>query len=461
MLGLHHQIAFGAEQRAGRVPALLDVRRMAGPDQHRAHLLAGGSQCAGRDAQGDRVEAHCFSIRIVPDSSTSPDHPGGTASVASRSSTTAGPSIRLARLRLAGDDLGVAVDGVSAASLGALGGLAHGLGVDLRAGCGRGGAKRHKLNLSLRVTVAVRLLVGLVEILLQMVAERHRQLERLPAVAQLGDELHVSFGIAQLLAGALRQLVGLVLQVRGLQQHAALRVAAALGHHQTQRGQHARGPRAEDLRDPQLLGDRGRVQAAGAAERHQGEVAGVDAALDGHHAQRPDHLGVGDADDPLGGLALVEAERVAEVRHGRLRRLAIEFDPARDPAEQAQQQVRVGDGRLLAAVTVRRRARTRAGAARTDPERAARVAPGDRAAAGADGVDVEHRQRDGAAADLATRRLADLAVEHDADVAARAAHVEAQGVRLARRMGGPGRAGGAAGRAGEHGQRGVVGGLLE
>src|SRR4029453_11614668 len=73
--------------------ALLDVRGVAGADQGRAHLLAGGPQGAAGDAQGDGVQAH-RSIRMVPDSSTSPLHPSGTASVASGSSTIAGPSMR-------------------------------------------------------------------------------------------------------------------------------------------------------------------------------------------------------------------------------------------------------------------------------------------------------------------------------------------------------------------------------
>ena len=54
---------------------------------------------------------------------------------------------------------------------------------------------------------------------------------------------------------------------------------------------------------PELGGDRRRVHRAGAAERQQREAARVDAALDRDHAQRPHHLLVGDADDPLGGLA--------------------------------------------------------------------------------------------------------------------------------------------------------------
>ena len=112
-------------------------------------------------------------------------------------------------------------------------------------------------------------------------------------------------------------------------------------------------------------------------------------------------------------------------------------------------------------MAVGRGPRARAGRARADPQRAARVAPGDRAAAGADGVEVEHRQRDRTAADRPAAGLAGAAVLDHADVARRAAHVEAERVGLVRGERGPGRAGGAAGRARQHGQRGVRAGLVE
>ena len=206
------------------------------------------------------------------------------------------------------------------------------------------------------------------------------------------------------------------------------------------------------------------MERAGAAEGEQREVARVDAALDGHHPQRPDHLRVRDAADPLGALAQPEPELLAEPADRVACRARVELDRARQRragAEQAEDDVGVGHGRRLAAVTVGRRPRARAGRARADPQRAARVAPGDRAAAGADGVEVEHRQRDRAAADRPAAGLAGAAVLDHADVARRAAHVEAERVGLVRGERGPGRAGGAAGRARQHGQRGVRAGLVE
>ena len=56
VLGLHHQLAGGVEQRGRAVVALLDVGRVSGADQRRAHLVAGGSQPADQHLQRDRVE---------------------------------------------------------------------------------------------------------------------------------------------------------------------------------------------------------------------------------------------------------------------------------------------------------------------------------------------------------------------------------------------------------------------
>ncbi len=41
VLGLHDELAGGVEERRGAVAPLLDVRRVRGPDEDRAHLLAG------------------------------------------------------------------------------------------------------------------------------------------------------------------------------------------------------------------------------------------------------------------------------------------------------------------------------------------------------------------------------------------------------------------------------------
>ena len=112
------------------------------------------------------------------------------------------------------------------------------------------------------------------------------------------------------------------------------------------------------------------------------------------------------ADDPLGGLELARgrARRPAPAdrrarrrrRRGRRRRPGVESG-----GEDAEQEVGVGDRRLGPAAPVAGGPGVGAGRARPDAQRAAAVAPPDRAAAGADGVDVDHRQLDHAALDLA------------------------------------------------------------
>ena len=78
-----------------------------------------------------------------------------------------------------------------------------------------------------------------------------------------------------------------------------------------------------------------------------------------------------------------------------------------------------------AAVAVAGRPGPRAGALRADPQHAALVDPGDRAAAGADRADVDHRDLDRHAPfDLEGGGEALLAADHGRDVGRGAAHVE-------------------------------------
>ena len=90
----------------------------------------------------------------------------------------------------------------------------------------------------------------------------------------------------------------------------------------------------------------------------------------------------------------------------------------------AEQEVGVGDRGLGAAAAVAGGPGVRPGRLRPGAKRAARVEPADRAAAGPDGVDVDHRQLDHPAADLARVGAPHPAVLDHADVARGAAHVE-------------------------------------
>src|SRR5256885_1321368 len=107
--------------------------------------------------------------------------------------------------------------------------------------------------------------------------------------------------------------------------------------------------------------------------------------------QSAHHLSVRDTADALRGLVHIQPELVAEPLHRALGRLAVQLDLAGQRGvggQQAEHQVRVGDGRLLAPEAVAGRPGPGARGLGADAQRAAGVTPGDRAAAGADRVDV-------------------------------------------------------------------------
>ena len=141
------------------------------------------------------------------------------------------------------------------------------------------------------------------------------------------------------------------------------------------------------LADAQLLRERGRVHGAAAAEGDQGEVARVEAAVDGDQLERVDHVVVGDAHDAAGGFVGVDAEprshrldRLLDRVHVGLHLAAAEIVAV----DAAQPEIGVGGGGLRPAAPVGRRARHGAGRARADAQLAVVVDPGDRAAAVAD-----------------------------------------------------------------------------
>ena len=118
---------------------------------------------------------------------------------------------------------------------------------------------------------------------------------------------------------------------------------------------------------------------------------------------------------------------------GALRGGAVELEPAGQPRRQpSEQQVRVGHRRARPASPVAGRPGVGAGALGPDPQRSARVAPDDRAAAGADGVQVDHRQPHRQPTDLALRAAARFAGPDQADVGRGPAHVQRDRVLDAR-----------------------------
>ena len=256
----------------------------------------------------------------------------------------------------------------------------HGRRPQARGGTQRGDADRHQLDLDAIVAIAVALLVSLGKRLAQCVGVRRaavvglresiacgaqgsrhaarrpycprgrpstrrahrsclhgplldRELERLPAVAQLVADADARGRLAELRARSCherRALCEKALCVERLpgEHHSARRVAPGGRCGEAERAQHPGGARHEDPLHPQLPRQRCRVQGAGAAERHQREAAGVDPALHGYRAQRAQHLGLGDAHDSLRAALWRKAERGGEGGDRALGGVAVELQSA-------------------------------------------------------------------------------------------------------------------------------------
>ena len=142
-----------------------------------------------------------------------------------------------------------------------------------------------------------------------------------------------------------------------------------------------------------------------------------------------DHVRLDDADDAGGGADRVEAERARDVRR-RSPPVARSGRSARRPPRKApgssaaEHDVGIGHGRLGAAGVVARRAGSRTRAARPDAQCAAGVDPRDAAAAGADRGDLDAGHADRLVLDADRARHDRPAVLDQADVEARAAHVD-------------------------------------
>ena len=133
---------------------------------------------------------------------------------------------------------------------------------------------------------------------------------------------------------------------------------------------------------------RGRRRAAARpAEGDQPELARVEAPLDGHQADRLDHVGVGDPSTPSAASSTLSpsgSRSASAAPPGQLdveRHAPVEEEIVADASEH---EVRVGVRRLRRRPCRSRRARIRAGALRAAARVSGRVEPGDRAAAGAD-----------------------------------------------------------------------------
>ena len=106
------------------------------------------------------------------------------------------------------------------------------------------------------------------------------------------------------------------------------------------------------MRDAEEVGDLGGEQAAGAAERDHGVVAGVAPARRRHLADAEHLVRRRDLQRARGHLLRRHAEPLAELGIGGARRLEVELDLAADQRRRqaAEHDCRIGDGRLRAAL---------------------------------------------------------------------------------------------------------------
>ncbi len=189
------------------------------------------------------------------------------------------------------------------------------------------------------------------------------------------------------------------------------------------------------------------VHRARPSEREQRAIAPVDAALDGNTAKGANHRGDCDADDAKRGLFDRHGHRLGETGERRARPMEIELQPAAQhpvAVEVSQQQAGVAHGGKHSATPIAGRPRRRPGALGTDEERPV-VEPRDRTAPGADGLDADHWLADRPFAERTVAGDLGAAIDDQAYVGRRAAHVEADDViqaKLARDVARRGDAGG-------------------
>ena len=277
---------------------------------------------------------------------------------------------------------------------------------------------------------------------------RHRggdlgELHRVPHVdlAVQPDGLETHALAVQPLADQLLQAGEVLLGARGVERDD--RRVGELGGQRDVRGRQPegrerRGHRAErdhHLADPDLGGVAGAVRRAGAAEGVQHELARVVAGLHDGLAQQVAGLGVLHGVDRGRGLLHGQPERLGDLRvdglAGQLQRQRLAAAEQAPLGEDPEDQVGVGVGRLGAAVAVAGGPGNGLRAARPDPQVAAVVEPGDRAAAGADRADPQRGHVDRVVVDHG-RGVADgLAVDHQADQERGAAHVGGDDVAVA------------------------------
>ena len=201
--------------------------------------------------------------------------------------------------------------------------------------------------------------------------------------------------------------------------------------------------RNEDTRYLELGRDLAGEQRAGAARGHEREVARVVAPPDRVQLDRLGHVELLDLQRAKSGFLRRHVEPLGDRVDGLARQVLVELHLATEQTalgpESSKYELRVGRRRLGAAAAIARWPGVGAGRLGPDAEYAPCVDVGERAAARADRVDVDHRRHGVVLADLRVEQVphAQLAARGDADIGRGSAHVERDHVVVAGLFAGP------------------------
>ena len=195
---------------------------------------------------------------------------------------------------------------------------------------------------------------------------------------------------------------------------------------------HARRERNQNRGNTQVESHLAGVHRSAAAESDQREVADIVASCRGDRFDRFLHFDIDDLQHPSAASSKSSLSGLAMFSWSSFFRLSlVELHSAAEEmirVQNAGNDIGIGDRGVLAAAVVANRARVGAGAIGTDLQPSDRVDARDRAAARADGMDVEHRQRDRPQVDFSLGGDHRIALMDQRDVAASATHIESDDV---------------------------------
>ena len=185
------------------------------------------------------------------------------------------------------------------------------------------------------------------------------------------------------------------------------------------------------MRNAESSGKSTGVKASGAAEGNEGKLARIASALDGDNADRFFHGGVHDANHPGGKFFQSEigAKFLQPLLGNAAGAIEIESEVSAEKArglQTTEEEIGIGDSGLRAPAVTDRAGIGSSGFG-ADAQDSGSIEAGERASAGADGMDVEHGNADGKSGDLGIVGGLDFTFD-ERDVGGSASHVEGDDV---------------------------------